>query len=127
MKEELDYVKDYMFIQKTRFPQKFETNIEVDQQVSHIKIPFMTLMVLVENLIFHGFSNIRQSGNLHLKGYKEEETAVFVVEDNGGGIPQEIIKQVENLNHAGFNSSTVKNIGFKNIYMRLSHFYGEQF
>ena len=127
VKEELDYVKDYMYIQKTRFPHKFETHIDMDIEISHVKIPFMTLMVLVENSIIHGFSNMRRAGNLHIQGYLEGESAVFVVEDNGSGVPQEVIAQVENLNMAGFNSNTMKSIGLRNIYMRLKHFYGEQF
>lgn len=126
VKEELDYVKDYMFIQKTRFPHKFEAHIDVNNQVSQVKIPFMTLMVLVENSILHGFSDMRRAGNLYIKGYMEGETAVFMVEDNGSGVPQEVIAQVENLNKTGFNSNNMKSIGLKNIYMRLKHFYGEQ-
>lgn len=126
VKEELDYVKDYMFIQKTRFPQRFETHIDVNFLISHVKIPFMTLMVLVENSIIHGFSNMRRAGNLHIRGYMEGETVVFVVEDNGSGVPQEVIKHVEKINKNGFNSK-MKSIGLINIIMRLKHFYGEQF
>lgn len=127
VKEELDYVKDYMFIQKTRFPHRFEAHIDVNEQVMHVKIPFMTLMVLVENSIIHGFSDIRWSGNLHIKGYMEEKNAVFVVEDNGSGVPQEVVAQVANIDKNNFNSTSMKSIGLKNIYMRLRHFYGEQF
>ena len=127
VKEELDYVKDYMFIQKTRFPYKFEAHIHVDQQISHVKIPFMTLMVLAENSILHGFSDMRRSGDLYIKGYMEGETAVFVVADNGNGVSQDVIVQVENMNETVLNSNNMKGIGLKNIYMRLKHFYGEQF
>src|SRR5680860_679325 len=127
VKEELDYVKDYMYIQKTRFPHRFEAHIDVNNLISHVKIPFMTLMVLVENSIIHGFSDMQRAGNLHIKGYMEGETVVFVVEDNGSGVPQEVIAQVENLNETDFDSNDIKSIGLKNIYMRLKHFYGEQF
>ena len=126
VQEELDYVKDYMFIQKTRFPHKFEAQIDVDNQISHVKIPFMTLMVLVENSIIHGFSDMKRAGNLYIKGSMEGETAVFVVEDNGRGVPQAVVAHVENLNQSGFNSS-IKSIGLRNIYMRLKHFYGDHF
>jgi len=127
VKEELDYVKDYIFIQKTRFPHKFETHIDVDNQITHVKIPFMTLMVLVENSIIHGFSDMKRAGNLYIKGFMEDETAVFVVEDNGRGVPQEVISQIENLNKTGLISSGMNSIGLRNIYMRFKHFYGDEF
>lgn len=127
VKEELDYVKDYMFIQKTRFPHRFEATLEVDDQVSQVKIPFMTLMVLVENSIIHGFADIRWAGKLLIKGKKEEDNAVFVVEDDGSGVPEEIIEQVRNLSTTGFNSLNMKGIGLKNIYRRLEYFYGDKF
>src|SRR5665648_458041 len=127
VKEELDYVLDYMFIQKTRFPHKFETHIDMDEKISQVKIPFMTIMVLVENSIIHGFSDMRRAGDLHIKGYMEGESAVFVVEDNGRGVPQEVITHIENLDKIGFNSNNMESIGLRNIYMRLKHFYGNQF
>lgn len=127
VQEELAYVEDYLFIQRTRFPNRFEVTTAVDEQVKKVKIPFMTLMVLVENAILHGFADMRRDGRLIIQGSLEEDAAVFVVEDNGKGIPAEVQTQIETINKTGFNSNNMKGIGLKNILMRLKYFYGDRF
>lgn len=126
VREELEYVNDYLFIQKARFPSRFETKIDIKDEVMQVEVPFMMLMVLVENSIIHGFSDIRWPGHLHIKGYFEGDSVVFEVIDNGTGVPEEIINQVRKIHEEGFSTGP-KGIGLKNIYNRLEHFFRGQF
>ncbi|HWR45416.1 histidine kinase [Sporomusa sp.] len=127
LEEELSYIKDYLFIQKTRFPNKFDVTIEMDPDILNIRIPFMTVMVLIENSILHGFKNVRQQGRLFVYGYKQGRAGVIEVHDNGCGIPDPIAAAVRELPHADYDPPSLTGIGIKNIFLRLKHYYGETF
>ncbi|MDA8227532.1 MAG: histidine kinase [Desulfitobacterium hafniense] len=128
VKEELEYVNDYLFIQKTRFPHRFEAEIDIEEKVLQVEVPFMMLMVLVENSIIHGFKDTRWVGQLKIKGYLGDEFTVFEVIDNGTGVPEKIIDQFNKIKEEGFKSfSGPKGIGLKNIYNRLEHFFEDRF
>lgn len=127
IEEELSYIKDYLFIQQTRFPDKFTVDIDIDPAILGIKIPFMTIMVLIENSILHGFKNVRQEGQLWVRGYKNGNYGVIEVCDNGCGIPDAIVEAVRELANADYDPPSLKGIGLKNIFLRLKHYYEEKF
>ena len=127
IEEELNYIKDYIFIQKSRFPNKFDIKINMDQDILNFKIPFMTIMVLVENSILHGFKDISHHGQLSIYGYKEETYQVIEVKDNGCGIPNSIATVIRELPHNEYNHHKLRSIGIKNIFLRLRYYYGNNF
>ncbi|MBS3969403.1 MAG: histidine kinase [Clostridia bacterium] len=128
IEEEIEQINDYLLIQKTRFPSKFTVKIDVKEEVLSTKVPNMTLMVLVENAILHGFSNIRRHGVLNIKGYIKNNRVIIDVIDNGAGVGDEVINEVKELTDHNFNLiSPMKGIGLKNIYKRLEYYYGEKF
>ncbi|WP_371374038.1 histidine kinase [Sporomusa aerivorans] len=127
IEEELSYIKDYLYIQKERFPNKFDISIEIDPDISAVRIPFMTIMVLIENSILHGFKNVRDQGKLFVRGYKQDIYGVIEVADNGCGIPDSIAKAVRDLPDADYDPPNLQGIGIKNIFLRLRHYYGETF
>jgi sensor histidine kinase YesM len=127
VKEELDYIKDYLFIQQSRFPDKFKVSFTIDKKIFDVKIPFMTIMVLVENSILHGFKNITYQGLLKIAGYVQDNHVVIEVKDNGSGISNTIISVIQELPHTDYNQIELKGIGIKNIFLRLKHYYGGDF
>ncbi|KJS20705.1 MAG: hypothetical protein VR72_13035 [Clostridiaceae bacterium BRH_c20a] len=128
IKEEMNYVNDYLFIQKNRFSTRFTVEVRVSYKVEKVKIPFMTIMVLVENSIIHGFSNISYQGQLIINAFLEDGFGVIQVIDNGCGLSDEIIEQVNAFKEEStLQKSTFKGIGLKNIYKRLQYYYGDNF
>jgi len=125
IKEELGYVEDYLFIQKTRFPSRFEVKIEIDPKIHQVRIPFMSIMVLIENSIIHGFTNIRWKGSLLIRGYLENNEVIIEVVDNGSGVPTAVIEEIK-ASQGSFNSP-FKGLGLKNVYKRLEFYYGQNF
>ena len=49
IREEIKYVQDYLYIQETRYGDKFTSYIEVDERLNELEIPKMTIQTLVEN------------------------------------------------------------------------------
>ena len=127
LEEEWSYIKDYLFIQQTRFPDKFDVDIALDPATLQLKIPFMTIMVLIENSILHGFRNVRQQGRLQVCSYKQGQAGIIEVRDNGCGIPEDIAAAVRELPHSEYDPPSLKGIGIKNIFLRLKHYYGDSF
>ncbi len=89
VREELKYVQDYIYIQETRYGDKFASCIEVSEELEELLIPKMTIQTLVENAVVHGVENATWDCFLYIQGEKKENMAVFVIKDNGIGISEE--------------------------------------
>lgn len=68
--EELQLVKDYLNLEKTRFEERLECEFEIDDQVRDHMIPPMLLQTLVENGIKHGVSKLQEGGKLSVNAWK---------------------------------------------------------
>ena len=53
LKDEIDHVRQYLFIQKQRYSDKLQYEIEEDESIANYKLPKLVLQPLVENAIYH--------------------------------------------------------------------------
>ena len=81
VKEELKYIEDYLFIQETRYGDKFTSYIEVDEELNELEIPKMVIQTLVENAVVHGVENATWDCFLYISGEVQDGIAVFKVKD----------------------------------------------
>jgi len=125
VKEELEYIQDYIFIQQKRFRNFMKTEIEVSNEVMNLKTPFMTLQILVENAIIHGLQPSKKQGVLKITGQLKDEYMVLEVIDNGIGISCDRLQGILK----GNNKISAKGagLGLTNLKERLSYYYGEDF
>jgi len=89
LSEEIEMLKNYIELQKTRFEGRFEYKLEVDNKLptQNIKIPSLLLQPLVENAINHGLFHKKEDGELLIifeQGEKNDEL-ICIIEDNGVG------------------------------------------
>lgn len=108
---ELEQVKAYFNIEKARFGDKITLNIDVDEEIKNTNIPSLIIQPLVENSIKHGLLKKREGGFVNIIAKKESNGCLIIIEDNGVGIEQNII---DNL-----NERIDKNIGLKNVHNRI--------
>ncbi|UBM62109.1 histidine kinase [Candidatus Sulfidibacterium hydrothermale] len=86
LKEELDFVKDYLELEKFRFKEDFGYSISIDNHVNlDQKIPQMLIQLLVENAIKHGLRNKTGLKKVDVRLYMESGNTVIEVADNGIG------------------------------------------
>lgn len=125
LKEELEYIQDYIFIQQKRFKNIISTDIQVQDEVLKMKIPFMTLQILVENAIIHGLHPSDQKGELSITGKLKENRVVIEVKDNGVGIEKEKIEKIL----SGQDRISVKGsgLGLNNLRKRLDYYFGNTY
>jgi two-component system LytT family sensor kinase len=114
---ELEQVKAYFNIEKARFGDKISLNIDVDENIKNISIPSLIIQPLVENSIKHGLLKKREGGFVNIIAKKENKDCLITIEDNGVGIDQKIIDNLDD--------RIDKNIGLKNVHNRIKLIYGK--
>lgn len=114
--EELQTVKSYLTIQQIRYKNMFTVSMDIDERGNNFKILKLVLQPLVENAIYHGIKPKRTIGNISIKTSLKEDCLELVVSDDGVGMSNEII---ENL-----NEGRTKGIGLRGTKERVNIFYG---
>lgn len=88
--QELDLLTNYLSLEKTRFTDKFEFEITVNENLNqqNLLIPGMKIQPFLENAIWHGLRYRTEKGFLKLNFEKEIDTLKITIEDNGIGIEE---------------------------------------
>ncbi len=116
LRDELDFIEDYLSIEVARFGDKLHFEKDVDAQSLDMMVPSMLLQPLVENCIKHGLSSKIEGGTIRLRTRRLEGRLHLVVEDDGVGIPEaKLAKLLE------------KGIGVSNVNERLKVLFGADY
>ncbi len=84
--EELQFITDYLDIQKIRFKDLFEYEIKIeDESLNELKIPRQLIHTFVENAIKHGIRSLAKSGKIYIEISKEADRLKLIIDDNGIG------------------------------------------
>ena len=88
LRDELDFIEDYLSIEVARFGEKLRFEKEVDEGSLDMLVPSMLLQPLVENCVKHGLSSKVEGGTIWLRARRVDGRLYLVVEDDGVGIPE---------------------------------------
>lgn len=127
VQKELDFLKDYVTIEKIKYAERFDIEIQVEEpRLYRAKTIKLTLQPLIENAIFSGIEPSGRSGMITVHIFAGEESLYMVIRDNGVGIPPEKLKDIwkESGNTIGDRMSS---IGLVNVDKRIKLTYGEQY
>ena len=122
--QEAEYARSYLTIQKMRYKDKLEFQIDISPAVSGVKIIKLVLQPIIENAIYHGLKYKDSKGLLVVHGYQEGEKAVLEVEDNGVGMDEETLAHIFEKHKVNYHSNGV---GVYNVQKRLKLYYGEEY
>jgi len=89
LRDELDFIGDYLAIELERFGEKLRVVREIDPASTDIPVPAMLLQPLVENSIKHGISRKVDGGTVTLRARRSGDRLMIEVEDDGVGMPSE--------------------------------------
>lgn len=121
VKEELETLENYTYILQQRYANSFSIIYLVDPLCKDMLILRFILQPIVENSVFHGFSNIKKDGKIIIKITANDEIITLSVSDNGIGMSSDTIKQILNS-----TTSKSKHLGINNIRSRLNIHYEEK-
>lgn len=125
LSDEIEYVKNYILIQKLRFNEKINIDYVIAEECLSCCIPKLILQPIVENSIIYGSEEENSKRlNIEIKAYKTEDILVIEVNDNGPGIKPEVLKNIFKSEKDVNKFSTV---GLNNINQRIKLFFGEAY
>ena len=119
--QEVEYARSYLTIQKMRYKDKLEFQIQVDAQIMGVPIIKLVLQPLIENAIYHGLKYKEGKGLLIVRGYREGENAVIQIKDNGAGMDEQTLSHIFEKHKVNYRSNGV---GVYNVQKRLQLYYG---
>ncbi len=123
IKEEVDWLKQYIFLQQTKLKNTFECQMNVEPELMELFIHKLLLQPFIENAILHGFEGMDRKHLLFVNMERDGEFVKISIKDNGCGMPQELVKEI---NGGIFRKTDDKNhIGMENAITRLNMYYGE--
>lgn len=124
LQQELDYIRNYLAIQKYRFGKRVEYDIQVDDEISSLVIPFFSIQPLVENSIEHGLLTLPDGGKITLFCTTGEEQYCIEIKDTGKGMDEEQLEKVKKNLLAVESYNSTSHIGLINCYKRFKLMYG---
>ena len=122
--QEMEYVKNYLTIQKMRYQDKLEYTVEVDPKVRHVMIVKLVLQPIVENAIYHGIKYKGSKGTLRIRAFAESEDVCIVIEDNGIGMDDTALNIIFDETQKIHKQNGV---GVPNVQKRLKLYYGDKY
>ena len=121
IREEVQYVKDYLNIMDYRYYDKFKVHFEIEESIMEFKILRFILQPIVENSIIHGLEPANGQGIIVLKGYRTGNELHITITDNGIGISPESLSSLMD------RKSRLSGIGIGNVDERIKLYFGEKF
>lgn len=122
--QEVEYARSYLTIQKMRYKDKLEFQIDVEPSIKHIMIIKLVLQPIIENAIYHGLKYKESKGLLILRGYEEGGNVVLQIIDNGVGMDEETVEHIFERHRVNYHSNGV---GVYNVQKRLQLYYGSAY
>lgn len=122
VKEELEIVQFYLYLQKSRYQDKLSYEVKLeDEKIGEDLIPRLLIEPLVENAVSHGLEPNRGKGNLQVLLYEREMLYIWV-KDDGVGVCRNQTKAEENK-----EKTPHTHVGWENTKKMLRILYGDHY
>jgi two-component system sensor histidine kinase YesM len=122
--QELEFIRDYLALQRYRFGDAYEYTVRADEDVMDLPLPRMIVQPIVENASIHGIEKRKTRGKISVCFKKSDNHLLIAVHDNGKGMPEEVL--AEQRQRLFSRNLSGESIGLQNIYNRLFLMYGEE-
>jgi two-component system LytT family sensor kinase len=111
LKEELEFLRNYLDIQQVRFQNRLRVDLKIDPQAMKDTVPNLILQPIVENAIRHGIAPRLDPGKIEIRASHKNGRLQLQVEDDGPGLP---------------GGEYREGLGITNTRMRLEQLYGKE-
>ena len=127
VRQELDFLDNYVTIEKIRYIELFDVEISVDDPaLYHAGIIKLTLQPLVENSIFSGIEPSGKPGLIQIHIYEKNQILYISIRDNGIDISEENIARMLT-DTSRVTKHYMSGIGLPNVDRRIKLVYGEEY
>ncbi|HPJ02029.1 MAG TPA: sensor histidine kinase [Candidatus Limiplasma sp.] len=125
LKEEIDYVRSYIELQKMRFDDAFDVQINIENNALKLGILKLTLQPIVENAIQHGLDGMQSGGLITIDGFLRDDKLVLRVSDNGKGMNPDKVAEITASLSVIQEGGVLASIGLCNVHQRNCILFGE--
>src|SRR6266571_4187755 len=112
--EEMEFLQKYLDIQKVRFAERLDLNVDVPEELFSARVPSLILQPMVENAVKHGIAKRVQGGLIRISAFRSNGRLTLSVYNDGPKLPPDWEK-------------TNSGIGISNVRTRLQGLYGDRF
>lgn len=126
VREMYQNIENYILIQKIRYRERLNVIYDINEDVMECKVLNLLLQPIVENSIYHGIEKKVGPGNIKIIGLKKDHRLIFVVEDDGAGISNDRMNEINKVIES-FKNDPEDFFALQNINKRLKLYYGEQY
>ncbi|MBW7459817.1 histidine kinase, partial [Paenibacillus sepulcri] len=128
LREELNAARNYVQLMKSRYPGKFEFDMDIDPLSLDRQLPKFILQPLVENAIFHGLVPSKNEGLLFISTALEDHYWELLIEDDGVGMNEQSLNELKaRIHYRGREDQTGEHIGLTNVHERLRLMFGVEY
>lgn len=135
LSQETQHLRSYLEIQKFRFDELFDYDIDIPEEIMECLLPKLSLQPLVENCIQHGFEGLSYRGKIIITGKMDGDRILLRVEDNGTGMTNE---QLSTISYTGRDDPSFqppetdpnqerRGLGLRSVHDRLRIKYGPKY
>lgn len=121
LEEEIENIKNYVELQKMRYPECFDISYDIDSIINNFKVPSFILQPIVENAILYSMEKENNIGVISIIGYENEDGIRIIIEDNGIGMSQNKAQTVLN------KEEVINRVGLINVHERIQLNYGQNY
>lgn len=124
--DELETTRKYLVVQKLRYGEKINYEIEMQEGTKRCMVPPLILQPLVENAIFHGLEAKQETGTVIIESVLQEDNLILTITDDGAGMGADVLERIR----ACCEQQVVKDarsIGMSNVHNRIRLNYGERY
>lgn len=132
IKEEVSYISNYLYVQKTRYEDKLVFGIDADEECMTTMVPKLILQPILENAIYHGIKLKRGTGHINVRVNRQDDMICMSVSDDGKGMDEATRDSLRKLLQTGDGSSDHdpddnQSFGLYYVRERLQLRYGESY
>lgn len=124
--EEIQFLENYIFIQKFRFLDSVNYQYEIASNCRYCLVPSFILQPMIENALTHGFTEGKTEGEIRIRAFRENDRLVIQIHDNGVGMTAQQIEQALHLAKQP-TENAMNRIGLVNIKERIILMFGEKY
>ncbi|HBU85882.1 MAG TPA: sensor histidine kinase [Paenibacillus sp.] len=125
--EESEHARLYLELQKERFGDRLEVELDFSEDTLRAEMPRMTLQPLIENYFKHGADVQPGKGRIRISSHRTTDNWIQIhLENNGPCIPEEKLSEIQrSLRLASTSSDSsqemdeTESIGLRNVMRRL--------
>ncbi len=126
LSEELEYVDNYLFLQKVMLGERFTVSYSVDEEAKYCKVPRFILQPIVENAIIHGIEETEEPGHISIEAFVRGGTLRLSVNDNGKGMSKTDIDVLLSFDTSD-EAKAYPAFGVRSVVRRIATLYGSEY